>query len=360
MGRILECLAETMRSNGTVLFGNLPGTGPTGALAQARMDGSDLLPYAEHYGEINILSQRCDEIFPELAVRYSQAAITNSGFEATEFYNDYFRHYDWYHAVGLKVPVGNGVGGYIAATRSKRDIPFGSAEGRILSALFPHLQRALKLYIRFSELRSGSQGMEAALDTMDQAVFGIDTRGCAVFLNTTAERLAGRGDGLRLVNGRIGATDPQADSELRFLIQSSVATGSGAGTFPGRAMFLPRAHGKSLAVVVTPVTRALLRQHGAVVALVFVADPDTKRAKRANVLSALYRLSPSETRLTNLLWQGLELRETAEQMRITYNSARSLLKQVFQKTDVSSQSALIRLLVSLPSEDQDAPKWTGG
>jgi DNA-binding CsgD family transcriptional regulator len=352
-GVILESLAETVRSNGTVLFGNLPGTAPTGALAQARMEGSALMPYAEHFADINILSQRCDEIFAETAVRYSDAAITNSEFEATEFYNDYFRHYDWYHAVGLKVPVGGGMGGYIAATRPKRDIPFGSAEGGILAALFPHVQRALKLYIRFSELRSGSQGMQAALDAMEQAVFGINQRGRAAFLNAAAERMIREGDGVRLANGRIGATDPQADAELSFLIQSAAATGSGAGTFPGRAMFLPRRQGKPLPVLVTPVTRTLLPHHGTVVALVFISRSDAQRAKREAVLSALYRLSPAETRLANLLWQGFELRQAAELMRITYNSARSLLKQIFQKTDVSSQSALIRLLISLPPEGQD-------
>jgi DNA-binding CsgD family transcriptional regulator len=65
-------------------------------------------------------------------------------------------------------------------------------------------------------------------------------------------------------------------------------------------------------------------------------------------LKALYGLNPTESRLANLLVQGLEVREIADRIGITYESTRFNLKRVLEKTSTHRQSELIRLMLSLP------------
>jgi DNA-binding CsgD family transcriptional regulator len=73
-------------------------------------------------------------------------------------------------------------------------------------------------------------------------------------------------------------------------------------------------------------------------ALVFISDPAERPASRAALLSTLYALTPAECRLADLLLEELDLRAVSERMRITMNSARSMLKSIFQKTETHRQS----------------------
>jgi DNA-binding CsgD family transcriptional regulator len=90
--------------------------------------------------------------------------------------------------------------------------------------------------------------------------------------------------------------------------------------------------------------------------LVVLSDPTSKRLSRGAVLRSLYGLTPTESRLADFMLQACEVRETAEQMRITPGTARFHLKRVLAKTGTRRQSELMRLMLSLPGETQsDTP-----
>ena len=105
---------------------------------------------------------------------------------------------------------------------------------------------------------------------------------------------------------------------------------------------------KPLQIVVTPFHSDSMFLGAFPAAIVFLADPEAKPFSRGIILRRLYRLSPSEANFVDWLVQGLDVKQTAERMRITENSARSLLKCVFRKTGLNSQSALMRMVLNLP------------
>ena len=61
-------------------------------------------------------------------------------------------------------------------------------------------------------------------------------------------------------------------------------------------------------------------------------------------LASAFALTPSEIRLTLRLASGLSLREAAPTLGISYQTARTKLKFVFQKTGARRQAELILLL----------------
>jgi DNA-binding CsgD family transcriptional regulator len=85
---------------------------------------------------------------------------------------------------------------------------------------------------------------------------------------------------------------------------------------------------------------------------VFINDPAEQPPSRAALLSTLYGLTPAECRLADLLLDETDLRRVAEYMRITFETARFMLKTVFRKTETHRQSQLVRLLMTLPGEAQ--------
>jgi DNA-binding CsgD family transcriptional regulator len=66
----------------------------------------------------------------------------------------------------------------------------------------------------------------------------------------------------------------------------------------------------------------------------------------ASVLRQLYGLTPAEARLANELFGGQSLAESAKISGISVNTAKSMLKRIFTKCAVHSQSELL-LLFSL-------------
>lgn len=68
-------------------------------------------------------------------------------------------------------------------------------------------------------------------------------------------------------------------------------------------------------------------------------------APSPDMLVDLFSLTPSEARLTVELSKGLSLDDAAANCGITISSARTYLKYIFQKTDVSRQTQLVRKVI---------------
>lgn len=82
-------------------------------------------------------------------------------------------------------------------------------------------------------------------------------------------------------------------------------------------------------------------------ALVIVADPGDAVAADAQALHDLFGLTLAEARLANALSGGHSLESAAVLLQIQPATARTQLKSVFRKMEVSRQQDLVRLLTSL-------------
>ena len=80
--------------------------------------------------------------------------------------------------------------------------------------------------------------------------------------------------------------------------------------------------------------------------MLFVSDPDFRELSFSGILSDVYGLTPAESELTQLLIQGRTLEQAAKARKVTLNTARSQLKQVFAKTETSRQGELVHLVLA--------------
>jgi len=67
-------------------------------------------------------------------------------------------------------------------------------------------------------------------------------------------------------------------------------------------------------------------------------------------MQQLYGLTPTESRLADLLVEGLDVRDAAGRLRITLETTRFHLKRIFAKTGTRRQTELLRLMLSLPGQ----------
>ena len=86
-----------------------------------------------------------------------------------------------------------------------------------------------------------------------------------------------------------------------------------------------------------------------------MTDPTDRPQSRAATLRALFRLTPAEARVADLLLEGREMQEVANGLGLTLETTRFHTKRVLSKTGTRRQTELMRLMLSLPGHDNDIP-----
>ena len=346
---ILDQMGEAIRGEQTLLFAPLANPGAPNAQRSLRTAPEVVKDYLSHYASVNILAEPCDLMFPAGSVRYSHWAVPDAEFERSEFYCDFFRRHNMHYSIGLKVPLGEMPAAYFSCQRSKANGPFAEGEGLVYETLMPHLQRSLTLYWQMIQMQSKLLGLESALDSLQHAVFGLDRKGKVVLSNRSAEAIVKAGDVLRLSNGILSSIFPEQNRRLQAILTDAVAAGNGSGIACGGALLIDRkSKENSLRITVTPFLSAVPGTSAQLAALVFVSDPAKRPQSRGVALRALYRLTPTEARLADLLLEGLDLHKVADTMGLTLETARFHTKRVLAKTGTRRQAELLRLMLSLP------------
>jgi DNA-binding CsgD family transcriptional regulator len=343
---VLEGIAEAVNGESTILFASYPDNQ---FAAIFRMDPGAWDAYLTYYGSINPLSQPCDEMFPVGTVRYGHLAMPDSDLVGTEFYSDFFRPNNMHYSIGIKVPLGALPPTYISCQRPRSKGAFHEREGVVFETLLPHLQRALMLHSQFARMQATVLGLDAALDAFGHAVFGLDHHGRVIFANRQAEKMVRSGDAIRVFDKKLCAVIHEENRKLQLVVSDVLAHGTGISNHSGIHLLIARrSRESSLRVTATPFRSQLPGTSTQLVALVFVSDAADRPQSRGQALRALYALSPTESRVADLLLQGLEVKEVANAIGITLETARFHTKRVLAKTGTRRQAELMRLMLSLP------------
>jgi DNA-binding CsgD family transcriptional regulator len=233
----------------------------------------------------------------------------------------------------------------MGVNRPKKYGSFARREIDLLRQIIPHVERAMRTFLRFADLQSKRAAHEALWDTLAIGVILLDGEGKVLWENRAATTVLTVSDGLCVRKGRLSAVSSHENATLQCLIRAAVATGQGRGILPGGALSVPRASlARPLSLLVSPfrIDRISTRQPAAVV---IFADPERKLESPPELLKRLYGLTAREAAVAALLLQGVDLREAAGQLRVSMHTARTHLRVIFEKTDTHRQAELVHLLL---------------
>lgn len=307
--------------------------------------------YNDHYGAINPAIPPLFKIVRKTGSWYGQtrSLCGEREYKQSEYYNEFGSKYGSYWGVmgAVGYPSNSVIALSVVRAESKRAPEPASVE--LMGRLMPHFACVIKIHHAMESLRSMTNAAMTAVDTLEVALLAVDSKGEVVLTNAEAERLLRRQDGVILSRKHLSAKNPHESRDLEFLVQSAAATGAGKNVHPGGSLLIAREASRPLQVSVVPFRSSYMLNEASPRALIFISDPDAQSASRASVLSALYRLTPSECRLADLLLQDLDLTAAADSMGITSGTARFVLKSIFRKTGTHRQPELIRLLLGLPN-----------
>src|SRR5262249_49785170 len=141
----------------------------------------------------------------------------------------------------------------LTSLRPERAGSFGETDRALLTALMPHLQRALHIHAKLLGLEDLATASHDALDRCGCAVILVAASGRVITMNRRAERILADDDGILLGRAGLLAQQPSAAAQLHKLISQAVATRFGLGTEPAGVMNISRPSGRrAYQVLITP------------------------------------------------------------------------------------------------------------
>lgn len=288
---------------------------------------------------------------PRITVISGEELVSHDQLRKTEFYNDLLADNEMEYMTMLSCSSTVEHTDVMPVWRRAQDGPMGGASVDLLRMLLPHARIALQMRTVLQAVNAQSQFAELALDTMSTAVFLVSATGSVQHMNKAAAALAQLADGLRLKGTILTASNSKESAQLALFIAGAAWAGRGTHTAPGGALHISRQQiPGSLHIAVLPIPEDRRSLMGVPCALVFASDPGASPKPRGSFMRMLYRLTPAESRLADLLLEGFEVRGVAERLGITIETARFHLKRVLTKTGTRRQAELIRLMLSLPGE----------
>ena len=192
---------------------------------------------------------------------------------------------------------------------------------------------------------------KAALDMLSTGVIVVDRDIRVQLMNNSARKIIETRDGL-LVNAtdNICRTENVRHTAALSEIVRRTLENEDSSEEPG-VMSVPRSgERRPFTIAVTPAGTGTdgIQPPAENYACLYICDHDTAQPLSVTAISALFDLTPAESRIAQAIAGGEDLNSIALSQGITVSTARTYLKRVFSKTETGRQAELVRLLLTSP------------
>jgi DNA-binding CsgD family transcriptional regulator len=219
------------------------------------------------------------------------------------------------------------------------------AAARLLS---PHLTRAVTIGNLLDLKSMVAATFESTLNSLAVAVLLADANLRIVHANSAAESMLSTGDPIAAHTRVLTLRSPVATAALAQAVRQAADDESAIGK-RGLGVPVQRADGTPCVLHVLPLRHGTLRPGLApsAAAAIFVSPAVTPPPTPKEALAVLFDLTPTETKVFELIAGGLTQSEAAQRLAVDVTTVKSHLLRIFDKTGVRRQADLVRLGASL-------------
>jgi DNA-binding CsgD family transcriptional regulator len=258
--------------------------------------------------------------------------------EREPFYADLLARHGLKWFCGLRIG-DNGDWAALSVNRGLDQDDFGSEYISTLLRYARHMTRAAKVaeIASFTRLDAALQSFEATATP----AFAIDALGLVLRHNAAAEGMLGHG---LSVSGRRLVCDLIEDQPALDRLVSQLARFTPAGDLKDPVVIRQRDGIPTCLARGCPLRGPPVDIFAGPTSILFVQPLQRTPKPVARLLQEAFGLSPKQAQLAELLSVGQTLRQAAEQLGITYTTARDHLKIVFLRTGTHRQAELVALV----------------
>lgn len=265
--------------------------------------------------------------------------------EQTELYKLCMAPGGLHDSLGADIDVDGVIEARLRVARTRGARPFGKREKQLCELLLPHLERAIRIHTRLHRMESERALYAGAIAQLAVGAVILDGKGAVVATNRLADGILARRDGLWIADGALRVQNVREAAELKRIVGELLERGRDGQPGVVQALRITRPSGRAdLGLIVRPVPAASETGQAPGIAI-FISDPEERSDAPVQVLVKLYGFTPTEALVAIHLANGLNIDEAAAELGMTRNTARAHLRSVFNKTGISRQPALVRLIL---------------
>ena len=271
--------------------------------------------------------------------------LSNRDLVKTDFYRVLLKPHNLFHCMSGVAIRREHLIHYISLHRGQDQPGFGEREKANLRVVLAHVSLALENRWRLREVSDLTNVLLGVVDRHPHPSLLVDADGRIVHCNKSANELSVHSVGLRTDGGRLAAATSVDRAALREAIRD-VAKAACQSPEATRAVTLSVPGQQHPAVVsIYAAGRAFQAETGEVAELVLVTarNPHFEHDIHTCSFVKQFGLSPAQSRVTVLIIAGHSLADTARKLHVSENTARSHLKQIFQKTNTHGKMELVHL-----------------
>lgn len=294
--------------------------------------------YARYYSKIN-------PWMPAAAVRkvgvgvVAEQMLPRDKFLKTEFYNDCYRSIGRESAVGITILREEGRSFLLSTMTASADAEANKHAADRLTRLAPHLKRA------FTHFQSGYRDKiiaevgSSVFDALDIGVVVVGLGGALKGMSPVAETMMARNGGMaKDVLGRLRISDVATSDVLSAMLERNYA---------GPRVVNRMAGGVKISLIKVQKDRQSEYFEGPTVVMT-LENKEAVPALNETELQIHFGITNAELRTLKAIYSGQSVNDIADDEKRSRETIRGRLKSLYQKTNTSRQSDLVRL----------AMKWT--
>jgi DNA-binding CsgD family transcriptional regulator/PAS domain-containing protein len=343
----LEGFADLVHGSSVFLsrLSLVDGRGPT---LTARIDPYWQRAYNEHYSAMNPYARAAD---PQAFLRgWTPKIVTGEDWldedalQESAYYHEFMRPQDVRSVMFARLAARDLRICAITVNRPKSQGAFTPDHLATARRVHPHLVRAFRLAEDLAAMGGLHAGLETVLEHSPYALALLGNDGNVVRMNRAAERLVADQRAVRVINGRVVASQFSDDRALQALIAAATSrTPPRSGAMSLRSPD----HALPLKAQVSPISAEPASIFEAPRgALLSISDPNLASAQSAEAMRLRFQFTPAEARVALQAAEGRSAREIAADLKLSVNTVRRHLQMLLEKTGASRQADLVRLLMS--------------
>lgn len=279
-------------------------------------------------------------------VMSGEELISHNELRRTDFYCEFLHPCGLLHRLCGVVSKNAGGVFCLLAYRTEHRGAFGKREKADLQILLGHITLALESHWRWQEADDLARALMALIDHDSNAVILTTGDAVLIYRNPAAEHLMVERVGLRLDGDRLVAASAADQRQLREAInQASQINSESARASPSVVKLACTPPTPPVVAVVRAAGQVFMRQAGARRGLVQVTvrGIQAEHDPASCAFAQQYKLTAAQAKVSALVFAGQTLSEIAQALKVSENTVRSHLTEIFQKTHTHRQMDLIHL-----------------
>jgi DNA-binding CsgD family transcriptional regulator/PAS domain-containing protein len=287
-----------------------------------------------------------------LSIASLESVVSDAELLRMDFYNDLLRPQRLRHGLCANLYRDRD---HLVGLASYREASAGRYEGdepAILALLLPHLNRAIRVFLRMTAIDALAQAATEIADRLPQGIILTDAAGRIGFANGAAQAILEEADGLILRDGVLRAAERREGEQLGRIIAEAAgqpSTNGRSGVRRTGAMQVTRpSMRRPLPLVVAPMQFRESAPRGPLAVSITVSDPECQPETTTDTFVRLYGLTAAEARVAVLLVQGYSPSAAAERLGVAISTVRSHIRQLLVKTETERLADFVRRILSGP------------